>query len=232
MKAETELVFAALEERFQRPLNPPDFLHMRTVADLAAAVIRGMRPCPDRNVTVAQFVRVRQLLMQSVGVPRKSVRPRAELSVLLPHPRKHTWSRLSSALPGLPPLETPSWMERSALLVTALAIFPGVMFPTIVGYLWMGTTASILLVVAYVVLLWAIGTLIAKHAATDLPQGMRTVGDVVLHLAPPQLVTEHSGARLLGEQRVLLEVRQIIATQAGIPLEQVPADCPLSAVCC
>jgi hypothetical protein len=232
MKAELELVLEALEKRFQRPFHPPDLRHLHTVADLAAAVIRGMRPCPDRNVTVDQFVRVRQALEQSAGVPRSWVRPRAALTVLLPHPRQHTWSRLTGALPGLPPLETPSWMDGAALWVSALAIFPGVMFPAVAGYFWLGTTTSILFVVAYVVVLGVIGAMIAKHSATELPEGMRTVGDVVLHLAPPQLVTEHSGARLLGEQRVLLEVRQIIATQAGIPLDHVSAECTLSKVCC
>ena len=210
-----------LESRFRVKLPDAEMYKVKTVADLAAVVVRQLPraegySCP----TTRTFFLLRRSFQERLGVSRRLLRPSTRLDDILPSDRHAAWTQISTDLHTVPPLQIPRRFDEPFLWASGLALFAWLLGSgAIWGFYGAGPGVAIGMT-SFIVICAAIrGT---SHALrTALPDGIETLRDLALFVAPVELPSRGSGARLLVERRVLNEVRGLTAKFMGLPLETV-----------
>jgi acyl carrier protein len=212
-----------LEDRFGVTLPDAECGRTRTVADVAALVLTHMPRAATECPTAARFYEVRRAMVEHLGVPRGRVRPRTPVAEFAHPGTRSEWNALRRAERQIPELtRSPRGDRASAVLTLALLGL------TFAGLAWVGVRVSGWAVLG--VLPVALGVLVAGLAwaasrlARHAPAGVATVGDLVRATAPLPPPGGSPGERLIAEQRVLEEVRRMVASTVGLPVEQVRAE--------
>jgi acyl carrier protein len=208
-----------LEDRLGVSTRDEDLAHCRTVADLAAVFIAAL-PRPGVCPTAACFYELRRALVRDAGFARADIHPAANLHQLFPRraARRRQWRQLRKTFPALPGLIL-STRADTALLAMAAALFI-VAVPT--GGLLIATAgmpAGIALAILLAAAVLACFLYVQRLLATHFPPGHHALGDVVRSAAPGAIRIE--GEHLLRSLHVVQTVRETIARQTGIPLEQI-----------
>jgi acyl carrier protein len=117
-----------IEEEFSIDLPDDEVSSVRTVGDLYEVVLSKLKTTPDCFSSKA-FYRTRRTLVDSLGVPRRSVRPSTYLDTLFPDTSRYQlWNQISTniglTIPNL--RHSLQWKNRfkilSALITTAFVL--------------------------------------------------------------------------------------------------------------
>lgn len=210
-----------VEDRFDVKISDEECEGVRTVADLAALVIkrlpRSEGPCP----TAREFFAIRKLMVTHSGIERRRVRPKARLTEMFPGPaRRPLWISLRVLDDRLPQLKTSSRAASWLVLFAACAACAWFMAT---AALWGAQGPAVAIPASLLVFVIGAGVLqsVRAHLSQHFPPGLETVGDLVRLVAPFEMPQSSQGARSVGQQRVLLEVRRLTAQVLGLPLERV-----------
>lgn len=207
-----------IEEEFGIEVPDVMFERVRSVADAAAVVIALLpkEPCP----TAKGFYEFRRLLVEQIGIDRRSIRPGTTLDEIIPAKRRRVWNALRSKDTRLPRLVVKPGVDKLAIglavVVMILAVWVSIAiwdrFDTFVAVALIG--------------LLIIGTSIAigsfnRFFGSEFPEAIVTVSDVVRNIVLLNAGREGSGERLIAQQKVLETVRRLTAEVSGEPLEKV-----------
>ncbi len=205
-----------VEARFGIELPDWDCAKVRTVGDLAAVVAqRGRRPRGGACPTADTFYWVRRTLIASAGVARSAVRPSTRLEALIPgnRARRAAWKALRVGRPALPQLETPARVDGALLFVCVIGFFAALLVVpvTLTGSPWSLLPAG-MIVLAIVA---AAMNILPGPWQVLPPLGIKTVGDIARAISPLET------AGMKGQDALMLQVRALVASQTGLPLEKV-----------
>lgn len=216
-------IVMTVEERFKVSLPDSECARAVTVADLAALVIRRMKKPVGICSTARTFYRLRRLLTEQCAVERPRVHPHARLEHLLPSRVKRNWQALRAVDSTIPALEAPTLIDCIFLLLSAIGICS--LLPIGVG---LGAAWGLLPGIGGVAVLAVVGAICLSFGrqafVCQIPNGLVTVGDLVLEIAPSEPLATRNGAHLIAQLDILNEVREIVSHYLGLPLEKVRAD--------
>ncbi|MFO0836478.1 MAG: phosphopantetheine-binding protein [Phycisphaerales bacterium] len=223
MSLDTVDLILQIEDRFAVEFTDGELHQVRTVADLAAAVIRRSRPASSERPMVRKFFEIRDHLARLWSVPPRDIRPSTRIEAIVPGKRRQAWASLRKPYPWLPELVLKSGMDRAVLWIAAGSLFGcfALLITCIVklgaGF---GVATGLLIAVVWIVLLVAA----YQRAATQLPSDLETVGDLARGLTAISMPHDGGGQRLLWQLRVVDEVRRLTAEFFGLPLDKVKPE--------
>jgi hypothetical protein len=170
-----------------------------------------MRYCPiARN-----FYRVRRVLVETLGLPRESIRPSSLLADLVPvEDRRRVWRRFRQERLDVPPL-MPAPLQLVALLALLVGSFQ--LGCHVVGYGWqlcVGTTLAGVLATAALAWWWAI--------AID-PE--LTIGEAALRMTTAEDCRE--AGYCFTSNEIFLKVRQVLVDALNIDPEEITPETKL-----
>lgn len=199
-----------LEERFQIAIPDADAADLRTPRNVIDYIYKRVTHASDPTcLTQRAFYRVRQALIQVLGIPRGTIVRDARLEHLVPRQRRRAlWKALADAskVPAWPPLTRPPWIT---VLVTASSITMGMGLAAI-------TDSGVLLPSLGAIAALTLGILATKPLRFSVARQWPTVGGVAQYLAV------HAPAALLTptpawtRDQVRQVVRATIADELGI----------------
>lgn len=209
-----------VEDHFNVRLPDSECARIRTVADLAALVIRRLPRDDGTCPTSRSFFAIRTLMVTHAGLQRKDVRPKTRLNDLFPQGSRRVWNSLRTIDQRLPRLTVHRRVDGILLVIAALSVLA---CPIAAGLLlaWQGASgAAPTSLIVFAAGLWMFHSLYVQFVR-HFPEGLETVGDVARLITPIPMPNNSSGERLIAQQRVLEEVRVLTAQQLGLPLESV-----------
>ncbi|HXR38455.1 MAG TPA: hypothetical protein VN776_05160 [Terracidiphilus sp.] len=221
-------LFAAVEESFGVDLGDYYELAGISVGDLADR-ISALANYPDEKacLSAVAFFRLRQAITEQFGFLRAAIHPATSLRGLLPWiSRRSRWRLLEERLElKLPSLGWPGWVFGLALLLPAsLLIAIGTHFGlrmSMQNLLW----GVIVLFVLFLLTLRALLPL-----ARALPTECETVGELAKVMLAKNYAAFAMKRGSSTERGVMTALRQLVALQAGLRLEdistsmRIPAD--------
>lgn len=220
-----DIVFR-IENRFGLKLEQSALLRVRTVADLAAMVLAALPREAGFCPTARAFYELRRLLVQHGGIERNQVRPRARLVELFPPRTCRRWRELHERDPRLPRLVASNRASGAQTWLIGMAVLGGVI-GFCVAWVEFGGVAAMTFAMGMIMATVVAHRLVARMFNVQFPEGIETVADVARAIAPPAVGAAAPGARLIAQQRVLSEVRQIVADSLGLSSEEVRAESEL-----
>jgi hypothetical protein len=209
-----------VEDRFGITLPDAECERVRTVADLAALVVSRL-PRPDGVCPTARtFFQFRTLAMVHGGIQRRRLRPAVRLDELFPPGPRRLWRTLRRHDHRLPRLAMNHGAQHALFIGAALLwlAWVGGLAVALTGRANMMAMAIIFVLLGLVTLAMV---LLDRRAPRYFPPELQTVGDLARRMAPIHVPHETPGERLIAQQRVLAEVRRIIACQMALPVEKV-----------
>lgn len=223
MSLDTVDLVLQIEDRFAVQFTDGELHQVRTVADLAAAVIRRARPAPSERPMMRKFFEVRDHLAQLWSLQRKDIRPSTRIESIVPRKRRRAWESLRKRHPWLPELVLKPGMDRTMLLIAAGSFFGClVLLIACIARLGAGLGVAVGLMIAA---MWtAFLVALYRRAATQLPDSLQTVGDMARRLTAISMPHDGGGQRLLWQLHVVDEVRRLTAEFLGLPLEKVKPE--------
>lgn len=209
----------AVEERFGVRLPDSDCSRVRTVADLAALVIRRLPLANGGCQTASAFYSLRREMIARTEIHRRAIEPGARWVDLFPNGLGKVWRTLRTHHSQMPRLRLRPEVELLLLLATALVAFAGLVLAIVVWAKYgFALGASVLMLAGGGV---GLLTYVSRSAGQRLPSGVETVGDLVRMIAPIGDTASGPGVSLLVQRRVLDEVRRITAAQLGLTVDRV-----------
>jgi hypothetical protein len=163
---------------------------------------------PSYNPIVRTFGQFRAALVDSLGIDRRHVHPRAALDALIPgQHRREVWRRLRRHGLRMPALElSPGERARHTLAVSKVAVS-----------LALGLQHWLALLAAFPLGLLAYG--LSRRRAVHLPLRLRTVGELVLYLT---CFRDHKGSGYRWtHNEISFKVRLVVAESLGLDLDAV-----------
>jgi acyl carrier protein len=196
-----------VEDRFGITIDDDEAAKICTPGDVADYVIRYIRldanaPCRSRTV----FYRMRSVLMQTFGIPRKRIRPSTRIDDLWEGDLRDNWKKLKTALGN----RRFPWLRHTPLFIG------GVIFgiPVALAFgLWFvkASFAMTLIVPVFTLLLIAYLT---NETGTLFPEKLETVGSLL-----PYVTTRDIAWKTRDD--VLKEVIRLVSEQQSIPVENI-----------
>lgn len=215
----TELIME-VEERFQVRLSDADCSGVRTVADLAALVIRRLPPPSGVCPAARAFYELRRRFVTAGERPRERIRPSTALAELFPAQDRSCWNQVRGRDARLPQLVVTKTAGRMLLRVLGFLVLTWATFTLCVSHMLPENGGAAVLIIGFV----AIGFIYARlrrRYSTEFPPGLETVGDLAKSMALVEMPRSLGGERLMVQLRILEEVRQITAEQMSLPLGKV-----------
>ncbi|GMV26349.1 MAG: hypothetical protein AMXMBFR58_23800 [Phycisphaerae bacterium] len=209
------------EDRFGIELPDSETERCHTVADLVALVLTRLPRRRDGCPTARAFYEFRRRLIDE-GVPRRRVLPAARLDELFPDRFRFAWARLRARDRRLPRLVATASADRFLLGLAVVQVVATVVGVILVWAFINAGAAALLLAasLAIAIIATARGTPFHRH----LPAGIATVGDVARATANPHHKGDSPGERLIAQQRVFEQVRDIIHGTLAVPREKITLD--------
>lgn len=209
-----------LEDQFRVELPDAECAEVRTVADLAAVVIRQLPRATAGCPTARRFRRLQDDVAAATGMNRRDLRPRTPIAdVFPPDEQRRRWAEMRARDQRVPRLTTTGTVD-AWLLVATVALIVAAIAVMVMAAAKLGAVPALLLGLLTI----AAGTTVLRwvhaHWARKFPAGCHTLGDLARITMPPRIPTE-PGARLSFEQDVLSRVRHIVAEQFGRSPEHV-----------
>jgi hypothetical protein len=166
------------------------------------------------NPIIRSFARLRAILV-SMGLPRSSIRPDAELESLVPlEMRREIWSQIQSEdsrIPGLDISKKTFWVLALFVLVSMIALVVCLRTPN---------------ALFVIIPLGFIAREVSRPWAVHFPSGIRTMGELKLFVTRFE---EHrdSGYRWTRNE-ISFKVRMIVADAFGVPLDEARPETTLA----
>ncbi len=212
-----------VEDHFGVRLPDEGCSRVYTVADLAALVIANLPDATGTCPTARAFFGLRTLLSTQAGIERKRIRPRQKLVELFGTDSRIVWKKLRQHETRLPRMvmsdRNTQRFSKAGIALTCVWIG---------GVAAVGSTLGVGMAIAVGIATVILGVIVfhtlAGYFKYEFPQQFSTVGDLARSMASGEMPAKESGERLLAEQRVLEEVRHIVAEQMALPLEKVRSD--------
>lgn len=214
---QVELVME-VEEKYGIELPDSRCERIKTVADLAAAVISLLPTSSLVCPTARAFYELRRTLVTRTGVRKRDVRPGSLIAEVIPSP-KAVWADLRASHPMLPRLVIARGVDTGMLLLAVLCVFGTAAFGVWTidqAGPWMGSILTLVVAIAAIAAFQAAN----KAFATRVPSDLVTVGDLARATVAME-AEPGTGAHLIRQFRILQEVRELVALQVGMPLEKV-----------
>ena len=225
-----------IEDEFSILLSDEEAAAARTVGDLYELILSKIKTTPDCLSSKA-FYRVRKALVDTLGIPRRSIRPATDLEPLFPRTqRKVLWSAVSDAVGlSIPRLQySNAWKSRfiqiALVFATSLVVTGGIAFHVSLGMNF-GRQIGGLLYWAFATFLWialfTLSDVFLLRCATFLRSEISVVNagelaQMVLALNP-SAYTPEAQTEQLSKDQVWVKLTQIICDQLGLdPDEVVP----------
>jgi len=164
------------------------------------------------NPIVRTFCRVRSVLVTTLGVERRQVRPATPLESLIPAERlREVLTRLREA--ELPARDLERQLLDFPLCGLAILGIPLCLFlPIVLQSVWVAlVTVPLALELGW--LSWAV----QRTRVVHVPLGAKTVGDLVIALTR---FSEHPGYHF-SRNEVGLKVRFLVSEYMGVPVDQI-----------
>ena len=213
-----------LENRFRVRLSDAELSEVKTVAGLAAAVVRALPQGSSRRcTTAAACFELRRSFVAQAGVARQALRHGTRVEVVLPRNRRRFWKQLRRDVENVPPLSMPPRAGSVFLWCCGIAFFAwfgGVM----VMYGLSGTSLAVVCCLFACIPLTGTVLLVAGLLSTSLPRGIDTLGDLARVVAPVEVTFDKLNKREAVQARVTQEVRRLTADFMGLPLESVQPE--------
>jgi acyl carrier protein len=220
-----------LEDHFGVRLEDDAMSRTRTVGDLARLVTERL-PMVEAGavcLTARTFYQVRGVMEAEAKLPRRVVRPSAKLEEILPRGqrRRAVWRAMSRELRNrglvMAGLTWSRKVKRHMELIHPAMLVVWV-FGSFTAFLatfwWLALTCMVLVLPALIVI---VTSRIHRRFEYELPDGVETVGDLVRRMVP-RVVVDTEEQREAAGVKVLQEVREILARQLNMNLEDVRAE--------
>ncbi len=200
-----------IEDEFGIEIPDHDIDRLETVGAMAAYVFEKVRKAERSTCRTAHtFYQVRRELMEMLGLPRRSMRPRVKVADLVPTwRRRDVWRRLRSVRIKPPRMELPNGVALAAILVVLI----GASFIAL-EYDAAPTWGFLCSVLTLGVLAW----LTARPFEVCLPSGVTTLGD--LSIAATPMEPEAATVGDISHSEVATRLRQIISRNLNVPTEE------------
>jgi acyl carrier protein len=228
MGLDTVELVMVVEETFDVSIPDEEAEKLRTVGDLYYWIAErigapGSSICPSS----AAFYRLRRVLMRVWKIDRRVIRPATATSELVPlDGRRRAWAALEQELSWrLPNLRRPLWLSMVCWSILA-GLWPITFLACFVNGLPASLFTSLVIseCIVWVLLLWPVAEL-TRPLAVHLPPSCVTVRGLVD-------ASVRSNYGIIGKQatgsypqgEVWDRLRQIVAEQAGIPIEKVTEE--------
>jgi hypothetical protein len=215
-------LFAAIEDSFGVDLGNYHELAGISVGELADK-ISALAKYPDENacLSAVAFFRLRKALTEQFGLPRSAIRPTTSLYELLPWASRRTRWRLLEKHLGLeqPSLRWPGWVLLLAL------ILPTSVLISIWTHFDLRTSVQSLswsFIALFVLFLLALRA--SLPLARALPSDCATVGGLAEALLAKNYAAFASMRGSSTFRGVTPALRQLVAFQSGLKLEEISAS--------
>jgi acyl carrier protein len=216
------------EDEFSISISDDEAASVVTVGDFYKVVLSKLDLTPG-CLTSKAFYLTRRALVESLDLPRRSIRPASRLSPLLPdESRQVQWPRIRECLGmAIPPLRIPHDLKQN-LYMSAFFTSSAIAIALCVFALWLGWSATPVFILSAI--LWVplcVGgvsvaeKLATRRLATELPAD--TAGElarVILSLNYSHFAPSPDPSRPTDED-VWRRVVDIICDQMQIPREEI-----------
>lgn len=210
MGLDTVELVLAFEEEFEISIPDQDAETLTTPGQVADYVLSRLQdnpdgPCPSQ----VRFYRLRAILMQAFGLPRKAIRPQTPLREILPGNIRQQWAQLRQidATTRFPPLQ-----RAPLFLLAGTAGIPALAF---IALFYAGLPVSAAL--WGFLLLSGLINLATLNLGTRLPAHLQTVENLISYVPCGKPVRWE-------RETVLARIIQITAEQLGLRVEEVRED--------
>lgn len=208
-----------IEDRFQITLEDDAIGRVSTMSQLHALVLSKVdHSLPMSCATSRAFYSLRVVLMSSLGLERKAIRPETRLDEIfdsIPRQRRQQWAQFQGAARlKIPDLER-SW--HWSLLASTVGAGLSLLIATRLGSGW--TTALVTTIVGMVVG----GSVLASTplGVRHFPFSSKTVGDLTRTLLGRNVTALQAPSKRWTDDDVWLALKQIVVEQTGVPEAQV-----------
>lgn len=211
-----------IEESFGIEFSADDLNSARTIRELADCISKKLKhSISEQCLSAVVFNRLRCAFIDLFGTPRSAIRPGTPLVNLLPWTvRRRRWRDIQHHLDFLlPTLRWPIWLlvlSAGAVIVSLASVWTSV--TSRVGML------SGLALILGGILVWAMVFRLFAPLARAFPRSCNTFGDLVRLALGRNYAKIASQRGKSGDTEVLLVLRQLIAAETGITLEDVNSE--------
>lgn len=202
-----------VEDEFDVVIQLDDYGELRTVGDLSA-YISQQRQVETSCLHPAAFVRIRQALMNELGLSRKQIRPEADLDELFPVcQRRRQWASFESVLGLRIPALRPSPDQRAFALAGMVCV---TVASALLAFLHPVFLLSIVLTPIFGILALA---LINTRFARSFSMHPTTVGGLTRSVASlnAMLLRDDIHGTGVRDPGIWLRLRRVVSQSLGIP---------------
>jgi hypothetical protein len=213
-------LFEVIEDSFGIDLGDYRSLCGMSVAELANKVReRTTYPVSEICLSAAAFYRLRRAFVIAIGLPRKEIHPSTQIAKYLPWWRRSRtlWQSIEQSLElKMPNLVPPRWASFVALILPAALMLCLRRF--------LGLPLSAFMIFAGSVLLTFPAMAALVPAARVLPPTGETFGGLakIVLARNHAAFASHCGGS--SEKDVLLSLRQIVAGEVGVSIEEITPE--------
>ena len=236
---DTVEIFMRIEEEFSIDLRDAELGSVQTVGDLYEVVLSKLNTPTADCLSSKAFYRTRLALVDSLNLPRRSIRPTTPLEPLLPAQSRHRqWDEIATNIGLKFPKLQPSRSQKDMFLKLTIAI------PTIVtlalwgaAHVYLGLHADrlyywILAFIAWIFLIVTVFSLlegVTREFALELP--VANAGDLarmVLTMNFTSFVPASDGSQPLSREAVWERIVFIFSDQMQIDAEEIVPEAKIS----
>jgi len=199
-----------------------EFVEAKTIRELAGCIFSKLEhPLSEKCLSAVVFYRLRRTFIRLFDISRAKITPETPLRELMPwRDRKRQWRRMQEHLRFvLPELRWPLWLVALSLVVV-ISVFT-LEWTRLVSFA--GSAVGLLTVLSGF-LAWAFLLKLLAPLARNFPRSCESFGDLVkLTLARNYagIASEHG---VSSEREVLLLLRQLIAAEESIDVQEILPD--------
>jgi hypothetical protein len=202
-----------------------ELIGAKTIGDLAESISKKMEhPLSEKCLSAVVFYRVRRTLINLFDIPRDRITPERSLYELMPwNDRRKRWRRIQDHLGFvLPDLRWPLWLAALSLVIVATVFtLPPLGWARFASF---AGSASVLFTLVGGFCAWILLLKLLTPVARSFPRSCESMGDFVklaLGRNYAKIASEHG---LSSAREIVLILRQLIAAEEGIDVEEIVPD--------
>jgi hypothetical protein len=211
-----------IEASFGVKFTEDEFVEAKTIGELAECIFSKLeQPLSEKCLSAVVFYRLRRTFIRLFDTSRANITPETPLRELMPwRDRKRQWRRMQEHLRFvLPELRWPLWLVALSLAVVISVFTLG--WTRLVSLA--GSAAGVLTVLGGFLALAFLLKLLAP-LARHFPRSCESFGDLVKLTLARNYAGIASEYGVSSEREVLLLLRQLIAAEESIDVEEILPD--------
>jgi acyl carrier protein len=227
---DTVEIIMRIEEEFSIDLPDGELGSIRTVGDLYEIVLSKLNTSPS-CLSSKSFYQTRRSLVDSLGLPRRTIHPATSLELLLPvESRRRQWNEVAENLGLKFPMLQPSRTQKGQFLALSI-VLPTILILSLWGFCHFYLAIAVgglSLFVAFIAWIFLVGianssiAAVMRNRVLELPAA--TAGDLarmVLTLNFDVFAPASEGNESLTKENVWVRIVAIFSDQMQIDAEEI-----------